>query len=175
MKNRVRVQNLQATLQADEYTDMRALLIDKCKKYENNVAFTIKHKHGKTVLYENISYKEYFEKMVNFINGMVESGFGGKRLAIIGNNSMEWTIGYFGQICGNGIVIPLDKGLPYEELVSSLNRSYADVLLFDVAHKELIEQLISGGDCRNLEFICMNEAAGYMTMNEMIEIGKRAK
>ncbi|MDD6043796.1 MAG: AMP-binding protein, partial [Eubacteriaceae bacterium] len=42
-------------------------------------------------------------------------------------------------------------------------------------HKELIEQLISGGDCRNLEFICMNEAAGYMTMNEMIEIGKRAK
>ena len=88
---------------------------------------------------------------------------------------MEWTIGYFGQICGNGIVIPLDKGLPYEELVSSLNRSYADVLLFDVAHKELIEQLISGGDCRNLEFICMNEAAGCMTMNEMIEIGKRAK
>ena len=43
---------------------------------------------------------------------------------------------------GVGITVPLDRGLPYEELESSLARSYADVLVFDKAsHKEMVEKL----------------------------------
>ncbi|MGN0733275.1 MAG: AMP-dependent synthetase/ligase [Emergencia sp.] len=175
MANRIKIPNLKKQFDAEEYTDLKHLLTRSCEKYSDDAAFILKHKKGREVSYENVTYKNYYKMVKSFANGLVDAGFGGKRLAIIGNNSMEWTIGYFGQLCGNGVVIPLDKGLPYEELTSSLNRSYADVLLFDKAHLALIEQIKESGECDNLEYICMNEVEGYLTLGALIEKGEKTE
>ncbi len=54
---------------------------------------------------------------------------------------MNGCLTYFSTLGGLGISVPLDKGLPYEELKNSLIRSYSDVLVYDRDHKELVEQL----------------------------------
>lgn len=175
MANRIKIPNLKKQFDAEEYTDVKQLLKRSCEKYGEDNAYVIKHKNGRDVSYEYITYKRYYQMITAFCNGLAESGYKGKRLAIIGNNCLEWTIGYFAQLCGNGVVIPLDKGLPYEELTSSLNRSYADVLLFDKAHLALIREIQESGECDGLEYICMNDVEGYQTLEALIEKGEKAE
>ena len=55
--------------------------------------------------------------------GLMLEGHTGKRIAIIGKNRYEWVLGYFAAACGLGMCVPLDKGLPYEELESSQHQS----------------------------------------------------
>lgn len=175
MANRIKIPNLKKQFEAEEYTDLKHLLTRCCEKYSDDNAYVIKHKKGKEISYEYVTYKEYYEIIRAFCNGLCESGYKGKRLAIIANNCMEWTVGYFAQLCGNGVVIPLDKGLPYEELTSSLNRSYADVLLFDKAHLSLVEKIKDSGECEKLEYICIDRVEGYQNMGDFIEIGEKAE
>ena len=55
----------------------------------------------------------------------------GKRIAIIGKNRYEWAVSYYSIVCGVGIVVPLDKGLPMEEIENSLIISKADAIIFE--------------------------------------------
>ena len=50
-------------------------------------------------------------------------GLKGKRIAIIGENRYEWEIAYLAIVCGVGIVVPLDRSLPENELEKLVERS----------------------------------------------------
>ncbi len=105
---------------------------------------------------------------------MLKKGYLGKRIAIIGKNRYEWMLGYFAALCGIGICVPLDKGLPYDELESSLARSYADVLIFDKAHLDVVEELKEKKNTKVSEYICMDEIEGYDSINHMMLEGRDA-
>lgn len=173
MNSRIKIANLKAVYEAVEHQDLKSLLAYSSEKFANDTAFILKHKIGKEVSYENVTFAQYQDMIRKAANGLIANGFKGVRLAIIGNNSMQWTVGYFAQLCGNGVVVPLDKGLPLEETISSLKRSYSDVLYFDLAHKDLIEQIKASGEVPNLQYICMNEIEGYLTLNKLIEDGTK--
>ena len=55
----------------------------------------------------------------------------GKRIAIIGNNSYEWLLAYYGILIGVGVVVPLDKGLTEQEVINSLRKCKAEAIIFD--------------------------------------------
>lgn len=54
---------------------------------------------------------------------LIDMGLKGKRIAVIGENRFEWEIAYLSVVCGTGIVVPLDKSLPENELKSLIDRS----------------------------------------------------
>ena len=43
---------------------------------------------------------------------LINMGLKNKRIAVIGENRLEWEIAYLAIVCGTGIVVPLDKSLP---------------------------------------------------------------
>lgn len=141
----------------DTYRDFRDLLKKSAEKYADSDAFIVKHKKGrKEVSYEHISFNR-FKDDVNALGEGLLAQFGiGKRYAIIGKNRYEWLLGYFAVLGGLGICVPLDKGLPYEELESSLARSYADVLIYDPAHQDQIDRLKAEGKTNVSAYICMD-------------------
>lgn len=104
----------------------------------------------------------------------MQRGLSGQRIAIIGKNRYEWLLSYFTACCGLGICVPLDKGLPYEELESSLARSYSDILIFDKEHKKEVEKVIAAGKTQVKTFICMDEQEEYPSIKEVMEEGRRA-
>ena len=51
----------------------------------------------------------------------MDIGLKGKRIAVIGENRWEWEVAYLSIVCGTGIVVPLDKSLPENELKNSIS------------------------------------------------------
>lgn len=142
--------------------------------YGDDTAFIIKHKEKGEVSYENISFKEFHADVNAIGTAMLARGWQGKRIAVVGANSYHWMATFFATLGGVGTTVPLDKGLPYEELESCLARSYAEVLVFDKGHKDLVAKLIEEGKTDVKEFICMNDLDGYTTLDQLRAEGKAA-
>ncbi|MBR6529779.1 MAG: AMP-binding protein, partial [Firmicutes bacterium] len=122
------------------------------------------------VKYEYITFEAFRNQVCAVGSAMLENGLVGKKIAIVGNNSYNWLVSYFATLSGIGTCVPLDKGLPFEELASSLERSYSDVLVFDKAHKDLVAQLKEKGTCVK-EFICMDDLEGFTSINDLTKQG----
>lgn len=152
------IKQLTPVYENDTYRDFRDLLNKSAEKYADSDAFIIKHKKGrKEASYEQISFNRFRDDVIALGQGLLDEFGIGKRYAIIGKNRYEWLLSYFAVLGGLGICIPLDKGLPYEELESSLARSYADVLIYDPAHQEQVDKLKVEGKTKVSSFICMDE------------------
>ena len=53
-----------------------------------------------------------------------------KRIAIISENRYEWCVAYLATVCGTGLVVPLDKSLPENELESLIERSEIEAIFY---------------------------------------------
>ena len=143
------------------------------EKYPNNKAFIIKNKAGKEVSYTNISYKDFGEDLKHFGTALIELGLENKRIAIISKNRYEWALSYFSVLNGVGITVPLDKGLPEQEIEASLARSHAEAVIFEKEYIDMMKNIAS----KNIgvkEFICMDENQDDLkTIHDLIETGKK--
>lgn len=137
------------------HKDIRDLIDYTAETYGDSTAFTLKHKKGKEVSYEDISFRDFRMDIRGFATYLKQKGYSEKRIAIIGANSYEWLVGYFAAVGGLGVVVPLDKGLPFEEIISSLERSEADLLIYNKAHKNDVLKLMENNTTSVKEFIEM--------------------
>lgn len=169
--NQIKIEQLKPFKEAVMHKNFKEMLSYCAKNYIKAPAFILKHKKGKEVSYEEITFAQ-MEKTVNAVGtSMLKRGMQGKNIAVIGNNSYPWLIAYFATLGGIGTCVPLDKGLPYEELEASLNRSYADILFFGKEQKERVEKIKSEEKTKIKEFICLNDIEGYANINDMEQEG----
>ena len=89
------------------------------------------------------SYKELMENVVAIRKGLRKEGFQGKHIALIGVSSVEWIESYLGVITGNTVAVPLDAGLPGEDLIDLINRSDAEGLFLSPKHLPLLEAILA--------------------------------
>ena len=122
---------------AKHFNNLKEMIEYSANKYENNVAFMVKNKQKNNEI-EKITYKEFKNHIDSLGTKLINMNLKGKRVAIIANNCYEWAVSYLAVINGVGIIIPLDKGLPVDEIILSLERSKADVIIFDSKHEEEI-------------------------------------
>ena len=175
---RISVPNLEVTREMPLYHDIRELLKGCEERFGSDIAYIIKTKKAtktEPAEYKKVSFIELREDVDRLGAAFLRHGLKGKRLAIIGKNRYEWMVGYYAHLGGLGITVPLDKGLPLDELEMSLVRAKADVLFFDKDHIDLVERLKESKDCQTLEFICMDELEGFVSypqlMKESYELG----
>lgn len=156
------------------HRDFRELLDFGAAKWPDDDAFIVKHKQGrgKDPIYEHITYYGFRQRVNHLGTAMLARGWQGNRIAIIGKNRVEWMESYFAVLCGIGICVPLDKGLPYEELESSLARSRADVLIFDPSHLEDVNKLMESGTTKVSEYISMEPLEGFADISSLREEGR---
>lgn len=155
------------------HRDFREMLKYAADAYRGDDAFIIKHKEQNDVSYEHIRYEDLFAHVNALGTAMLKRGYKGKRIALLGKNRYEWMLGYFASLCGIGYCVPLDKGLPYEEVESSLARSYSDILIFDKDHEDIVSELKTKNNTRVAEYICMDEFDGYTSIAQLISEGRR--
>lgn len=126
---------------ATEFDNIKELMYNSAQKYAKQTAFVLKHKKGKEVKYENISYSKFLEEINCLGTSFYNLGFKNKRIAIIGRNRYEWGLSHLANLLGGIVSVPLDKDLQIDELESSLIRSKAEVIVFDEKHLEKMEEL----------------------------------
>ncbi|MBR5316045.1 MAG: AMP-binding protein, partial [Firmicutes bacterium] len=157
-----------------KYADLREMLNGSAERFADKAAFIIKHKKSKTeVEYEYITFKMFRDQVNLFGAGLLAAGMQGHTIAISGKNSYPWMQSYFAVVGGLGTCVPLDNGLPYEELESSLARSYSDTFIFDPAKVEMVEKLKAEGKTQVKTWIAMSECGDYPTIAQYMEEGKK--
>ena len=159
--------------EAVEFENVKQIIYNSAKKYENQIAFVIKHQENKKVSYENITYKQFLEDINKFGTALYNMGLKGKRVAIIGKNRYEWVLAHFANLLGAIVSVPLDKDLQYDELESSIIRSKADCIIFDEKLEEKIKKIKNENNTHLTNYICMSEMEGYKNVKELVTEGEK--
>ena len=156
-----------------EFNNIKELIYNSAKIYENNIAFIVKHQEGKNKTYENITYKMLLEQIKALGTKLYDMELKNKRIAILGRNRYEWALGHLTSLLGGIVSIPLDKDLQIDELENSLIRSKADAIYFDEKYIEKIEKIKSRNTTNVKQYICMSKMSGYDDIHTLKEEGQK--
>ena len=121
---------------------LKDLLNIRFDKYADKTAFIEKPDGSKE--FKKVLYKEVKEN-TNALGTILLEKFNlkGEKIAVMGENSSKWYQTYLAVVCGVGIIVPLDKELPENEVLNLLNRSKAKCIVYSTRRKDLIEAIKS--------------------------------
>ena len=159
----------------EKFETIREYINRALEKYKDNNAFIVKDKKEKEVEYQKITYRQFKEDIQSLGTGLIDLGFENKRIAILGKNSYEWVLSYTSILMGVGITVPLDKGLQKEEIILSLQRSKAEVLIFDEKLKDMIEDIKKNNETKVKTFICMQKQENELCIEDIKLRGKERR
>ncbi len=154
-------------------TDLKDMLNKTKPMYAKNIAYKIKIEKNK---YYTITHKEARDMVDNLGTALIDMGLKGKRIAVIGENRYEWQIAYLSIVCGTGIVVPLDKSLPENELINLIERSEVEAIFYTAKYEETLKRAILEGTGKLKHLICMDRkehGKGIYSELELIEKGRR--
>ena len=114
-----------------EFQDLKEIMDFVADKYGDNVGFIYKNE-DKTQKIE-ITYNKFREDLDALGAYLISKGLKDKKIVVIGPNSYHWLVAYYATVINVGVVVPLDKGLPEEEIINSLIKCNADAIIYDEA------------------------------------------
>ncbi|HHU90112.1 MAG TPA: AMP-binding protein [Clostridiaceae bacterium] len=119
--------------------DLKDMLNSSVELYGEKAAFLSKPKGQAD--YTPISYKQYKTDVDALGTALMSLGLKGGKIALIGENRYEWSVSYLAVVNGTGVIVPLDKELPPNEIELLLDRSKADAIIYAGSIKEKVEIL----------------------------------
>ena len=157
-----------------DFMNIKEIIKYSTENYAENTAFTIKNKTGKNTEYKKITYKQLNEDINALGTALLKLGLKGKRIAIIGKNRYEWILSYITTLNGVGIAVPLDKGLPEQEIILSVQRSKADAIIFEENMIDFMKKIKQENETNLTQYILMDDVReeGFLNLNKLIETGK---
>ena len=152
----------------DDILDLKALT-DRCVRlYASENAF--KMMTGRTG-YHNITYGQFGDELRALANALIDRGFSGLRIILIGENAYSWILSYFAIVNANATVVPLDKELTKEEILSLVRRSGASAIFYSGTFEDEVSFVAS--HIPGIDTVSLNEKGGAKTtVAELIAQGK---
>ncbi len=155
-----------------EVTDLKDMLNKTRELYGDKPGYKIKIGKGQ---YKTYTHKE-IRDMINCLGtALISLGLKGKRIGVIGENRYEWELAYLTVVCGVGIVVPMDKSLPANELEEVIERSEVEAIFYSKKYEETIKK-IKYSEKNKLKHLISMDAdihdEGIYSEKELIEKGK---
>ena len=155
-----------------EVRDLKDMLEKTGKLYGDRPGYKIKVGEGK---YETYTHKE-IRNMINYLGtALINLGLKDKRIAVIGENRYEWELAYLSVVCGTGIIVPLDRSLPANELEELIERSEVEAIFYSKKYEETIKKIRFSEKNKLKHLISMDTNVhdeGIYSEKELIEKGK---
>lgn len=127
-------------IEQKKMSTLKEFITDRCDKYSDKVAIIEKNKE--TNKFEYIKFNQIKEDILNMGTVMLNKlNLKNEKIAVIGENSYKWFITYMATVCGVGIIVPLDKELPSNEIVNLLKRSKAKCIVYSSKKKDIINEI----------------------------------
>lgn len=144
--------------ETEQVKDYRELLARIKKNFPNNIAFKYKKDSTqKNPEYVEKTYNQFINDIKALSTSLLELGYEGKKIAIIGNNRYEWCTTYLAVTTGNMVIVPLDKALPANEIETLLERSKAEAVIFDKKYVEIMKKVKKNISSKVNTLICMDD------------------
>lgn len=106
--------------------DFKQMLEESIRDCEGRPAF--RYKSGKDIV--DVSYEQFYADTKALGTAITELGFGKSHIAMIGPNSYKWLLTYLTVLNSEGVYVPIDKELPFEEIVHIVNDSDSEVFFY---------------------------------------------
>lgn len=155
-----------------EIENLKDMLNKTRNMYSKKTAYKIKIEDNK---YKTITHEEVRNMVDCLGTALIDLGLKGKRIAVIGQNRYEWEIAYLAVVCGTGIVVPLDKSLPENELEALIERSEVEAIFYTNKYEETIKKIKYSGKNKLKHLISMDickHSESIYSQEELITKGK---
>jgi len=153
-------------------TDIRDMFTSSVELYADRPAFLVKDEPGGP--YRSVTYRKAKEDVDALGTALLSMGLSGKRIGIIGENSYQWAITYLAAVTGVGVVVPLDKELPENELLHLVKEAEIECIFFDKKYEALFRSMKESGQTKLLFLINMKGtkiAEDTLSQKSLLEIG----
>ena len=157
-----------------KYTDLKDMLKQTGEAYGDRPAYIFKtEEKGK---FRTITHKEFRDEINALGTVLINMGLKDKRIAIISENRYEWELSYLAIASGVGVVVPLDKSLPDNELESLILRSQVEAIIYSSKYDTIMGTLRDKKNTNLKYFISMDleeNTQGIYSEKTLIEKGKK--
>jgi long-chain acyl-CoA synthetase len=155
-----------------KFNSIKEMLDIAVKEAGNKVAFRFKENNGEIV---DIKYSEFAQQVDWLCSALVDLGFSDKHIACIGSNSYKWILTYLTVLKGPGVFVPVDKELPFKNILHILNESEASIVFYAKAHEKLF--MDNTDKLPNVQFYIGfdrdEDSGNFLSFNKFIEHGKK--
>ena len=160
--------------EAMEIKDLKDMLEKTEKLYGDRPAFL--YKTDKPDEFKEITHKEFRDDIKALGTELISMGLKDKRIAVISENRYEWCLAYLAVATGTGIVVPLDRALPGNEIKNLINRSEVEAIFYSQKYDEIMNKIKKDKSTQLKYFISMDEKKekdGIYSQSELVEKGKK--
>lgn len=156
-----------------KFTDLKDMLKKSGEAFGDRPAYVFKtEEEGK---FKEITHKE-FRNDINYLGtALINLGLKGKRVAVISDNRYEWGVGYLAVATGVGVIVPLDKALPDNEIESLMIRSEIEAIIYSNKYDAIMNEVKEQGNTNVKYFISMDLAKkenDIYSLKELMKTGK---
>lgn len=119
-----------------------------------------------------VSFNEMLDYILRFGNSLTQLGIKERtHIAIIGENRVQWSIGFLTAMCFNHVIVPIDKNLTSNEIMNIIHESDSEVIIFSESFASVFAE--SKNSLKRIKhFICMDdtkEDKGFLSMPNMMK------
>ena len=159
---------------AEKYRDLKEMLQKSGEKYAERPAYVFKtEEEGK---FREITHKEFRDDINSLGTILINKGLKGKRIAVISENRYEWGIVYLAVVTGVGVIVPLDKALPDNEIESLIIRSEVEAIFYSNKYDDVMNKIKKQGNTNVQYFVSMDsedEKDGIYSQSKLISEGRK--
>ena len=155
-----------------KFTDLKDMLKQTGEAYGDRPAYIFKDNGSM----KTISHKEFRDDINALGTVLINMGLKNKRIAVISENRYEWELSYLSIAAGVGVVVPLDKALPDNELESLILRSQVEAIFYSSKYDAIMNTLREKKNTNLKYFISMDlqeNTNGIYSQKALLEKGKK--
>ncbi len=122
--------------EVQKFSSIKEMLEIAVRQVPDKVAF--KYKVNKEV--KDVTYSEFQDDTLCLGEALVELNVADKHIAVIGENSYDWVTVYLTVLKSSGVIVPIDKELPFHNIMNVLKSSDSEVMFYAQKYeKDLME------------------------------------
>ena len=156
-----------------KYTDLKDMLQKSREAFGEKTAYIFKTEiEGK---FKEITYKEFTDDVNYLGTALVSMGLKNKRIAVISDNRYEWNVAYLAIVTGTGVVVPLDKSLPDNEIENLIIRSEVECIFYSDKYDNVMNEIKKQKNTNVKYFISMDleqKENDIYSQKELLSTGK---
>lgn len=153
--------------------DLKDMVNMSAALFPDKNAFLVKNAPGGT--YVPVKYSRLKSDIDELGTALMDLGMSGKKIAVIGENRYEWVVTYLAVVNGLGVIVPLDRELPPQEVHNLLERSEVSAVVYSSKVGSIVEEAIRG--IPSIEYSISMDAPEHdgvkLSMKKLQRTGKR--
>ena len=140
---------------------------------ENGDKIAFKYKINDAV--KEVTYQEFQNDTIYLGTALHSLGITESHIAVIGENSYNWITVYLTVLKSHSVIVPVDKELPVQDIITVLNHSDSEILFYSKKYEKCINELKE--NLPNIKYFIgfeeTKDSERVLSYSKLIETGKK--